>query len=71
MAGFVPKFQPSVTKTVGGVAFQRNKIATILYMYRFYICIDRFHSFGDLKFMQDWCFEVKIESPASSILETN
>ena len=34
MAGFVPKFQPSVTKTVGGVCIPRNKMATILYMYR-------------------------------------
>ena len=32
MVGFVPKFQPSMTKIVGGVCVQRNKMATILYM---------------------------------------
>ena len=37
MAGFVPKFQPSMTKIVGGVCVQRNKMATILYMYRCYV----------------------------------
>ena len=31
MAGFVPKFQPSMTKIVGGVCVPRNKIATILH----------------------------------------
>ena len=36
MAGFVPKFQPSMTEIVGGVCVQRNKMATILYMYRFH-----------------------------------
>ena len=40
MVGFVPKFQPSVTKTVGGVWFPRNKMATILYMYRFRVTLD-------------------------------
>ena len=35
MAGFVPKFQPSMTKIVGRVCVQRNKMATILYMYRY------------------------------------
>ena len=33
----MPKFQPSMTKIVGGVCVQRNKMATILYMYRFSI----------------------------------
>ena len=36
----MPKFQPSMTKIVGGVAFQRNKMATILYMYRLGSCIE-------------------------------
>ena len=41
MVGFVPKFQPSMTKIVGGVAFQRNKMATVLYftdLENFWVC---------------------------------